>query len=30
SWNEKPCSDAHQGGDDREVEALRSFNWPLR
>nr|GEY68495.1 retrovirus-related Pol polyprotein from transposon TNT 1-94 [Tanacetum cinerariifolium] len=21
---------AHQGGDDREVEALRSFNWPPR
>ncbi|GJQ99694.1 retrovirus-related pol polyprotein from transposon TNT 1-94 [Tanacetum coccineum] len=29
SWNEKPCSDVHQVGDEREVKVLRSFNWPL-
>ncbi|GKE46790.1 hypothetical protein Tco_1478048 [Tanacetum coccineum] len=28
SWNEVPCSDVHQVGDEREVEVLRSFNWP--
>ncbi|GKB31219.1 hypothetical protein Tco_0870620 [Tanacetum coccineum] len=28
SWNEEPCSDVHQVGDEREVEVLRSFNWP--
>ncbi|GKA58616.1 hypothetical protein Tco_0757804 [Tanacetum coccineum] len=26
--NEEPCRDAHQVGDEREVEVLRSFNWP--
>ncbi|GKD51930.1 retrovirus-related pol polyprotein from transposon TNT 1-94 [Tanacetum coccineum] len=26
-WNEEPCSDVHQVGDEIEVEALRSFNW---
>ncbi|GKF91396.1 hypothetical protein Tco_0275097, partial [Tanacetum coccineum] len=26
--NEEPCRDVHQGGDGREVEVLRSFNWP--
>ncbi|GJS05574.1 retrovirus-related pol polyprotein from transposon TNT 1-94 [Tanacetum coccineum] len=26
--NEEPCSDVHQVGDEREVEVLRSFNWP--
>ncbi|GKB56543.1 retrovirus-related pol polyprotein from transposon TNT 1-94 [Tanacetum coccineum] len=26
--DEEPCSDFHQVGDEREVEALRSFNWP--
>ncbi|GJX21923.1 putative RNA-directed DNA polymerase [Tanacetum coccineum] len=29
SWNEEPCSDVHQVGE-REVEVLRSFNWPSR
>ncbi|GJY50835.1 hypothetical protein Tco_0441682 [Tanacetum coccineum] len=29
SWNEEPCSDVHQVGDEREVEVMRSFNWPL-
>ncbi|GJT08330.1 retrovirus-related pol polyprotein from transposon TNT 1-94 [Tanacetum coccineum] len=29
SWNEEPCSDVHQVSDEREVEVLRSFNWPL-
>ncbi|GJU22220.1 hypothetical protein Tco_1155562, partial [Tanacetum coccineum] len=24
-----PCSDVHQVGDEREVEVLPSFNWPL-
>ncbi|GJZ32907.1 retrovirus-related pol polyprotein from transposon TNT 1-94, partial [Tanacetum coccineum] len=28
SWNEEPCSDVHQVGDEIEVEVLRSFNWP--
>ncbi|GJS65836.1 hypothetical protein Tco_0680400 [Tanacetum coccineum] len=28
SSNEEPCRDAHQVGDEREVEFLRSFNWP--
>ncbi|GKB87592.1 retrovirus-related pol polyprotein from transposon TNT 1-94, partial [Tanacetum coccineum] len=28
SWNEEPCSDVHQVGDEKEVEVLRSFNWP--
>nr|GEU90933.1 hypothetical protein [Tanacetum cinerariifolium] len=28
SWNEELCSDVHQVGDEREVEILRSFNWP--
>ncbi|GJU59775.1 retrovirus-related pol polyprotein from transposon TNT 1-94 [Tanacetum coccineum] len=28
SWNEEPCRDVHQVGDEREVEVLRSFNWP--
>ncbi|GJZ50788.1 hypothetical protein Tco_0605303, partial [Tanacetum coccineum] len=28
SWNEKPCRDVHQVGDEREVEVLRSFSWP--
>ncbi|GKF63907.1 hypothetical protein Tco_0187355 [Tanacetum coccineum] len=28
SWNEEPCSDVHQVGDERKVEVLRSFNWP--
>ncbi|GKG17750.1 hypothetical protein Tco_0372048, partial [Tanacetum coccineum] len=27
-WNEEPCIDVHQTGDKREVEVLRSFNWP--
>ncbi|GKF23636.1 hypothetical protein Tco_0075958 [Tanacetum coccineum] len=26
--NLKPCRDVHQVGDEREVEVLRSFNWP--
>ncbi|GKB57986.1 retrovirus-related pol polyprotein from transposon TNT 1-94 [Tanacetum coccineum] len=30
SWNKKPCRDVHQVGDEREIEALRSFNWPPR
>ncbi|GJT27378.1 zinc finger, CCHC-type containing protein [Tanacetum coccineum] len=29
SWNEEPCSDVHQVGNEREVEVLRSFNGPL-
>ncbi|GKE65676.1 hypothetical protein Tco_1519837 [Tanacetum coccineum] len=29
SWNEEPCRDVHQVGDEREVEVLRNFNWPL-
>ncbi|GJU98427.1 hypothetical protein Tco_1327698 [Tanacetum coccineum] len=29
SWNEEPCNDVHQVGDEIEVEVLRSFNWPL-
>ncbi|GJX50039.1 retrovirus-related pol polyprotein from transposon TNT 1-94 [Tanacetum coccineum] len=28
SWNEEPCKDVHQVGDEREVEVLHSFNWP--
>ncbi|GKF86395.1 hypothetical protein Tco_0254222, partial [Tanacetum coccineum] len=28
SWNEEPCSDVHQVGDEIEVEVLSSFNWP--
>ncbi|GKF90301.1 hypothetical protein Tco_0264264, partial [Tanacetum coccineum] len=28
SWNEEPYSDVHQVRDEREVEVLRSFNWP--
>ncbi|GKA65522.1 hypothetical protein Tco_0765229, partial [Tanacetum coccineum] len=28
SWNEEPCRDVHEVGDEREVEVLRSFNWP--
>ncbi|GJW53934.1 retrovirus-related pol polyprotein from transposon TNT 1-94 [Tanacetum coccineum] len=28
SWNEEPCSDVHQVGDEIEVKVLRSFNWP--
>ncbi|GKE11270.1 hypothetical protein Tco_1414821 [Tanacetum coccineum] len=28
SWNEQPCRDVHQVGDEIEVEVLRSFNWP--
>ncbi|GKA14856.1 hypothetical protein Tco_0694502 [Tanacetum coccineum] len=28
SWNEEPYIDVHQVGDEREVEVLRSFNWP--
>ncbi|GKA70651.1 hypothetical protein Tco_0776790, partial [Tanacetum coccineum] len=28
SWNEEPCSDVHQVGDEREVKVRRSFNWP--
>nr|GEZ60273.1 retrovirus-related Pol polyprotein from transposon TNT 1-94 [Tanacetum cinerariifolium] len=30
SWRKEPCIYAHQGGDNREVEALRSLNWPPR
>ncbi|GJV84441.1 BTB/POZ domain-containing protein SR1IP1 [Tanacetum coccineum] len=26
-WSKEPCRYAHQGGDNREVEALRSFNY---
>nr|GEV45199.1 retrovirus-related Pol polyprotein from transposon TNT 1-94 [Tanacetum cinerariifolium] len=26
--NEEPCRDVHQVGDEREVEVLRTFNWP--
>ncbi|GJZ16312.1 hypothetical protein Tco_0551989 [Tanacetum coccineum] len=29
SWNEEPCNDVHQVGDEIEVEVLRNFNWPL-
>nr|GEX39164.1 hypothetical protein [Tanacetum cinerariifolium] len=29
SWNEEPCSDVYQVGDEREVDVPRSFNWPL-
>ncbi|GJR76398.1 hypothetical protein Tco_0088763 [Tanacetum coccineum] len=28
SWNEEPCSDVHQVGDEIKVKVLRSFNWP--
>nr|GEW05104.1 hypothetical protein [Tanacetum cinerariifolium] len=28
-WNEEPCGNVHQVGDEREVEVLCSFNWPL-
>ncbi|GKD04590.1 hypothetical protein Tco_1179564 [Tanacetum coccineum] len=27
SWNEEPCRDVHQVGDEREFEVLRNFNW---
>nr|GEY39106.1 hypothetical protein [Tanacetum cinerariifolium] len=27
SWNEEPCSDVYQVGDEREVDVPRSFNW---
>ncbi|GJV73874.1 hypothetical protein Tco_1493869, partial [Tanacetum coccineum] len=30
SWNEEPCSDVHQVGDEREVEVLCNFNRPPR
>ncbi|GJV70101.1 hypothetical protein Tco_1485610 [Tanacetum coccineum] len=30
SWNEEPCRDVHQVGDEREVEVMRSFNWHPR
>nr|GEX58398.1 hypothetical protein [Tanacetum cinerariifolium] len=29
SWNEEPCRDVHQVGEEREVEVLRSFKWYL-
>ncbi|GJZ55799.1 hypothetical protein Tco_0610992 [Tanacetum coccineum] len=29
SWNEEPCRDVHQVGDEREVEVLCIFKWPL-
>ncbi|GJV96504.1 hypothetical protein Tco_1548081 [Tanacetum coccineum] len=29
AMNEEPCSDVHQVSDEREVEVLRNFNWPL-
>ncbi|GJX87875.1 hypothetical protein Tco_0339889 [Tanacetum coccineum] len=29
SWNEEPCSDVHQVGDEIEVKVMRNFNWPL-
>ncbi|GKA71176.1 retrovirus-related pol polyprotein from transposon TNT 1-94 [Tanacetum coccineum] len=29
SWNEEPCNDVYQVGDEIEVKVLRSFNWPL-
>ncbi|GKC73555.1 retrovirus-related pol polyprotein from transposon TNT 1-94 [Tanacetum coccineum] len=28
SWNEEPCNDVHQVGDEIEVEVMRNFNWP--
>ncbi|GJU64056.1 hypothetical protein Tco_1245891 [Tanacetum coccineum] len=28
SWNEEPCIDVHQVGDEIEVEVMRNFNWP--
>ncbi|GJV37741.1 retrovirus-related pol polyprotein from transposon TNT 1-94 [Tanacetum coccineum] len=28
SWNEEPCRDVHQVGDEREVEVLHIFKWP--
>nr|GEW06744.1 putative ribonuclease H-like domain-containing protein [Tanacetum cinerariifolium] len=28
SWNEDPCNDVHQVGDEKEVEVLHSLNWP--
>ncbi|GKA75139.1 retrovirus-related pol polyprotein from transposon TNT 1-94 [Tanacetum coccineum] len=28
SWNEEPCSDVHQVGDEIEVEVMLRFNWP--
>ncbi|GJX52652.1 hypothetical protein Tco_0281021 [Tanacetum coccineum] len=30
SWNEEPCRDVHQVGDEKEVKVLRSFNWHPR
>ncbi|GJY79998.1 hypothetical protein Tco_0492749 [Tanacetum coccineum] len=30
SWSKEPCRYAHQSGDNREVKALRNFNWPPR
>ncbi|GJR18544.1 hypothetical protein Tco_0967071 [Tanacetum coccineum] len=30
SGKEEPCRYVHHVGDEREVEALRSFNWPPR
>ncbi|GJZ70446.1 hypothetical protein Tco_0633996 [Tanacetum coccineum] len=30
SWNEEPCIDVHQVGDEREVQVLCNFNWPPR
>nr|GEU38092.1 hypothetical protein [Tanacetum cinerariifolium] len=29
SWNEEPCRDVYQVGDEREVEVLCNLNWPL-
>ncbi|GJR31910.1 Toll/interleukin-1 receptor domain-containing protein [Tanacetum coccineum] len=29
SWNEEPCIDVHQIGDEREVEVLACSTWPL-
>ncbi|GJZ57608.1 retrovirus-related pol polyprotein from transposon TNT 1-94 [Tanacetum coccineum] len=29
SCNEEPCNDVHRMGDEREVEVLCNFNWPL-
>ncbi|GJV22325.1 retrovirus-related pol polyprotein from transposon TNT 1-94 [Tanacetum coccineum] len=28
SWNEEPCRDVNQVGDEREVKVIRNFNWP--
>ncbi|GKG34014.1 hypothetical protein Tco_0434173, partial [Tanacetum coccineum] len=30
SWNEKPCSDVHQVGDEREVEVLCAASTALQ